>query len=575
MATVIASFSPQDKVPGAYGEVQYGTSGQSAATLPLFLLLVGIASGGNLAVDNEIRQVYSKADVDVAALAGGELAWMGYDAIDTASSVPTFLAAPKEAGGAVAGNATLLAAGTPGGTGYVTLRAGGKSLTLPVQSTDTATTFAATAALLVKGALNGRFPITATSVAGALTLTWKSKGTRGNQAVIFLDTTNAPSGFTCTLTGNVWSTATAFALNAYAHPTAANTNGFYYKATAIAGTGTTDPAVEPTWPTTVGTTVVDNSGVNQITWTCWGQIVTGGGVTLGGGSGLETYTNLLSTLATSQYDRVALACNDSVSLGVWKTQIDSQVLAPQNILQMIGCTLNGTLTAANTAASTTLNDQVFQVGWCLNSETHPSRIAASLMALRAQGEAVDPCAAYNYTTLPTVAPMSQKPDWPSHAQLVSALNNGVTPITSTGDGTAKIVRSITSHCLLSGNADYSTLDTSQASVPQFVLKDLKLYWTTVVAPANPRVQDDPTLQQRNPPTGVMFPRLWGSLVYAKLQLYALGVLSGTSVTVPPILINVVPPVANFDNAGKRIMISATVTPAYNNAQCGISIRQAA
>lgn len=62
-----------------------------------------------------------------------------------------------------------------------------------------------------------------------------------------------------------WATGVAHAVGAFRRPTVEN--GFRYEATAIAGTGTTG-ATEPVWPTTLGATVVDNAGPNQVTWTC-------------------------------------------------------------------------------------------------------------------------------------------------------------------------------------------------------------------------------------------------------------------------------------------------------------------
>lgn len=64
-----------------------------------------------------------------------------------------------------------------------------------------------------------------------------------------------------------WAASTAYALNSIRRPTPANRNGWMYKATAISGTGTSGGS-EPTWPTALNETVVDNSGANQITWTC-------------------------------------------------------------------------------------------------------------------------------------------------------------------------------------------------------------------------------------------------------------------------------------------------------------------
>lgn len=578
MAVIIAGFGSNDRVPGAYGEVLYGTSGQTAASLPLLCLLVGLAlSAGTIAVDTQVQQVFSKQDMDTYAGAGGELAWMGYDAIDAAPSTPIYIASPKAAGGAVAATGGLMVAGTWTIAGQLVLRVGGKAIPLPVASTDTPTTFATNAVLVINGALQGRCPVTATSTAGLVTLTWKTPGARGNQAELALDTTSMPSGMTASVTGFAWVTATAYPVNSYVVPTVAN--GFYYKATAITGTGTSG-ASQPTWPTTIGTTVVDNSGPNQITWTCWGAIETGGIPQLGGGSGTETYTNLLSTLLTSQFDRIGLAANDSTSLAAWKTQIDSQAAAPVNILQHVICASNGSYSSAQSiASSATLNDQRFQVLWCLNAETHPSRIAGAFAATRAQSEQADPDAAYNNFTLPTVAPMTQKADWPSHAQLVTALNNGVTPLSSNG-GQTFVIRSITTHSTTGGNADYSTLDTGQASVPDFVLKDLRLYWVSVFAVQNPRVQDDPAPGQRNPPSGVAYPALWTSNVNKKLSDYSIGNLTGATGTgsqVPPIILAPQPGdvTSNFDNVAKRIMTAATVRPAPNDCQVGISVRQAA
>jgi hypothetical protein len=62
-----------------------------------------------------------------------------------------------------------------------------------------------------------------------------------------------------------WAAATAYPVGTFRRPTAPN--GFRYEVTAILGTGTSAGA-EPVWPTTVGTTVIDNAGANQITWTC-------------------------------------------------------------------------------------------------------------------------------------------------------------------------------------------------------------------------------------------------------------------------------------------------------------------
>lgn len=57
-----------------------------------------------------------------------------------------------------------------------------------------------------------------------------------------------------------WVTATSYSLGAIIEPT--SSNGYIYKCTTAGTSG----ASEPTWPTTLGSTVIDNS---SIVWTCY------------------------------------------------------------------------------------------------------------------------------------------------------------------------------------------------------------------------------------------------------------------------------------------------------------------
>lgn len=58
----------------------------------------------------------------------------------------------------------------------------------------------------------------------------------------------------------VWAATTAYSLGDRVVPT--SSNGFYYECT----TAGTSAGTEPTWPTTIGNTVVDGT----VTWTCFG-----------------------------------------------------------------------------------------------------------------------------------------------------------------------------------------------------------------------------------------------------------------------------------------------------------------
>ena len=67
-----------------------------------------------------------------------------------------------------------------------------------------------------------------------------------------------------------WASATVYNLGDLRSPT--TPNGFVYQVTAISGSHTSG-GVEPTWPTTSGSTVIDNAGANQITWTAVENII--------------------------------------------------------------------------------------------------------------------------------------------------------------------------------------------------------------------------------------------------------------------------------------------------------------
>lgn len=69
-----------------------------------------------------------------------------------------------------------------------------------------------------------------------------------------------------------WAASHAYALNSFVKPLATQ-NGYVFQATSISGTGTSGGS-EPVWPTTIGLTVTDNPGANQIVWTCAGYIGT-------------------------------------------------------------------------------------------------------------------------------------------------------------------------------------------------------------------------------------------------------------------------------------------------------------
>lgn len=576
MGEELFSFSPGDKVPGFYGQDLFGTSGQSAAGLPISVLLIGLAlSGGGITPDQQFQQIFQETDADTLGGVGGELACMAYDTLQNpdAQDVPVYIASPTPANGAVAAYGQITIAGTWTAAGPIGLRIGGVFISINVQAIDTATTAATALAAAINGTLQGRLPISASSSAGVITLTCRTAGVRGNQHIVFLSQQAGapPSGLTITITGQTWATGTTATLTTFTVPTVAN--GYYYKITTVGGTPTFG-SVQPTWPTTVGTATSADSNGNV--WTCWGQVVNGGGVTLGGGSGLESYTNLLATLASipGGYGRIALACNDATSLAAFKAAIDADAGPLVGELQHAIAAINTTQAAATSLAQTTLNDPSFQFLFQQSAETHPSRLAANMACERAFHEVADPNFNYDGFVLTSCAPQTQPLDCPLHSQQVAMLNVGVTPLTTVAQQT-QVVRSITTKSLTSGQPDYSVLDTGYAVVPYFMLQQLRVAWIGYQK-ANPRLEPNPDLAagERQAQSGVATPNGWNAVVTRIFMEAEDGELPGTC---PPILFNVenFPPQSSLDpTTAGRLLTIAPCYPTANTHQLAISVNEA-
>lgn len=72
---------------------------------------------------------------------------------------------------------------------------------------------------------------------------------------------NQPDGIYKIMKGTAWAVATVYALGVFVVPTAGLENGFRYECTTA---GTSHASTQPTWPTTEGATVTDNT----VVWTC-------------------------------------------------------------------------------------------------------------------------------------------------------------------------------------------------------------------------------------------------------------------------------------------------------------------
>jgi phage tail sheath gpL-like len=298
-----------------------------------------------------------------------------------------------------------------------------------------------------------------------------------------------------------------------------------------------------------------------------GTAVTGGAVPFTDGAGTEDVTTLLTSIYSGRYHRIAIAQIDTTNLPLWKTHINLKAGPLENRMQHVVLATNGTQSAATTLSTGTINDPRFQHVWLKNSETHPSRLAAAMAALRASKAPSQPNVGFDGDELVGVAPQAYVADWPQMSVQQSCLDNGVTPLATQPDGTVVVVRAITTKCLDGANYNYETLDVGTAETPDYVRDNLSLIWHQEFKVANPYVADDPPEGAKPRPAGIATPTLWKERVR--------GFLKTLEERENPILIDVDqnPPRAEYNSAAKRIMSAVPVKDAPVQHQIGVSVRQ--
>lgn len=311
----------------------------------------------------------------------------------------------------------------------------------------------------------------------------------------------------------------------------------------------------------------DSKGAGGVTTAvAGGASVTGGGVFFASGTGTETLTTLLALLYPARYHRIAIAQNDATSLGVWETQIDDKAGPLQGRMEHVVVAGNGALAASTSLAQTTLNNWRFQFCWLLNSESHPSEIAAAMAAKRAAREGTTPNAGYDGEKLVGIRAQKYRADWASRTTQQSALDNSVTPLTTNENGDVVVIRAITTRSLDGSTPDYRTLDTAEAVVPDYVRDRLKLVWNDFKL-ANPYVAPDPVAGEKPRAAGIATPTSWKKRVHIELQKMEQELILTQT------LLEANAPQASYNVAAKRIMLAAPVVPLPLHHATGVSVRQ--
>jgi phage tail sheath gpL-like len=429
-------------------------AGPAVGSGPMNVLLVGKkTSAGNLIVDSEVRQVFSRENAVTAAGEGSQLALMAIAALKANPNVSLYLAAVTEAG--TAATVTMLLAGTATADGTIKVYIAGREVAVSYAAATALDTIGAALAAAVNALADSPFTAAYNSGTDTVTLTSRNLGANEKDWIIYQDMSGA-SGITSTLTGSA----------------AVNTFG-------------------------------------QVTGVRAGAS--------GSGTGAEDYTTVLTKLTDKRYARIASGDNSATTAGKWKTFCTAQAAVTIQIYDQVLFGANGTQGAATTLAQTNLNFQRAQVHAYRNSETHPAVIAAGWAALRAATENDDPVPDYDGKSCAQwVAPNRfASDDWLTTEEN-ALLNAGVTPI-KTVNGDPQCVRAITTYCLNGAAQDTRCLDIGDAVFPDYAVLELfNLYGVFRESNKYVGPDPDTAAGELEPRAGVAYPALWVSAVKGRM-----------------------------------------------------------
>lgn len=194
---------------------------------------------------------------------------------------------------------------------------------------------------------------------------------------------------------------------------------------------------------------------------------------LSGGTTIDDPTNCLDAVAASKYDYIVASQDESVSLAIYESHVDDAAEPGIGIRQRFFFGSRDTLANATTL-SDAINAKRGRLIWHYNSDHLPSQIAAAAAAKYAELLQSDRARPLDGETIGFLTPQYNEADKPLPTELISALNNGITPLDYNG-GDVFIVRAITNYSTdSSSNPDFSVLDVSKVDVPDFIADELEI-----------------------------------------------------------------------------------------------------
>lgn len=251
------------------------------------------------------------------------------------------------------------------------------------------------------------------------------------------------------------------------------------------------------------------------------RVIQGAGITvtppaggfLAGGATSDDPQTALDVLAAVRRSYLVAPYSDATQLGKFRSHVDAEEEPLIGHRKQVVFGSLDTLGAATTLV-TGLNFPRLQCAWQEKADATPGMLAAALAARRALQESNDAAHNYDGEVVPGLRPHYSKGDLPTPGELASALDNGVTPLSSTDQGVVFIVRSITTKSRDAGGLpDYRVLDTHKVTVSDSVADRFELAFADRYA--GYKADHDPP-EDKAPPPGVVTPSMCVDLAYEVL-----------------------------------------------------------
>jgi phage tail sheath gpL-like len=507
------SFAPisilgvdNNSLPGVYVQTLFAQGQSSIGNTPYPVLLLGNPiSTGTVTSAQDGYQVFGPDTVvgmlsaqDAITLfgAGSPLALMVSDFLRVNPSTPLYAMPIAQASGGTAASVTFTVAGPASANGTIRLAVGADApVDTAVSNGDTATIIATNIVLNCNSNVN--LPVTATSTAGALTLTAKAVGARGNWLTAGIKVLNGATGVT---------------LNSLLYVKQANLTG---------GAGSDN----------LGYTTAINSLISQ---------------------GVRYYYVVpeagADSVDSTQFVNLQQNFIDPLSqpvIGLRQVMIGGSV-----------DTLTNTETVTSGASSPPtggVNDPRVSVSWLNGSDVPPSRIAARVAAavslfqtppLSSQGINFDSFGLDSVSQPFWNIPAPLNGAAPSVAVMKAAIMNGITPIRVLRGGNTCIVKLVTTRCNNGVSYDFRIQDEGKVQIIDFFGDDLQV----LLSQTYPRklVAADPPQGAPPPGPNVVTPSMVQDTVIELLQQYGTAGLIDAPSTISGLVVQLNPSPGRID-----------------------------